>query len=144
MASETHIDAYVHKVVDIYNGHDIARFDALLTDDCVLVRNGESAVGRDAVKKVLARLYAAFPDIIYGVEEALLADNRIVMRWTGTGTHRGEYLGIPPTGRSIRYEGITLFERTGDRISHIWVSADMLDLMRKLSAGPTTQPEARA
>ena len=138
MASE-----FVQKVIDTYNSHDTGRFDALLTEDCVLVRNDARAVGREACKEVLARLYAAFPDILYGIEDVIESGEKVALRWQGAATHRGEYLGVPATGRSVRYGGITLFERKGERISRIWVSADMLDLMRKLSAGPSPRPEAR-
>ncbi|MBS2027754.1 MAG: ester cyclase [Deltaproteobacteria bacterium] len=135
---------FIQKVIDTYNSHEIQRFDALLTDDCVLVRNGEGAVGRDAVKKVLAKLYAAFPDITYRIEDVITSGDKVALRWLGEATHRGAYLGVPATGRSIRYGGITVFERAGERISRIWVSADMLDLMRKLTSMPVTRPEARA
>jgi steroid delta-isomerase-like uncharacterized protein len=137
-------DAFMQKVLDTYNSHDPSRFDELLTGDCVLVRNGEGAVGREKVKNVLAKLYAAFPDIVYSVEEIITSGNKTCMRWQGKGTHRADYLGIPATGRTISYGGITLFERTADRISRLWVSADMLDLLRKLTAGPGERREARA
>ena len=74
MASE-----FVQKVIDTYNSHDTGRFDALLTEDCVLVRNDARAVGREACKEVLARLYAAFPDILYGIEDVIESGEKVAL-----------------------------------------------------------------
>lgn len=142
MATESTKDPFVRKVVDIYNGHRVEAFDELLTDDCVLVRNGIEALGREAVKEVLAKLYRAFPDIVYVIDDVIVSGDKMALRWHGTGTHRGDYFGIPPTGRSIGYDGITLYERRDDRVARIWVSANMLGVMRNLGAG-APQPEAR-
>ena len=135
-------DAFVRRVLDTYNSHELENFDDILTDDCVLVRNGVEAVGREAIKGVLARLYRAFPDLEYSLDDVLVDGDRMALRWHGRGTHRGEYLGIAPTGRTIVYDGITFYERRGDRIARIWVSANTLGILRALGA-TARQPEAR-
>ena len=128
-------DPFLKKIVAAYNGHKLEAFDELLTDDCVLVRNGVEALGRDAVKGVLAKLYRAFPDIEYVIDDVIVSGNKLGLRWHGTGTHQGDYFGIPPTGRSLQYDGITLYELRGDKIARIWVSANMLGVVRDLAAG---------
>ena len=136
------IDGFVRKVIDIYNSHDVKRFDDLLADDCVLVRNGVEARGKEEVKRVLAKLYSAIPDIEYRIEDVVAAGDKLALRWSGRGTHRGEYMGVPPTGRQLSYDGITVYERRGDRLQRIWVSANLLGLTRELTARKP-QPEAR-
>ena len=136
-------DPFVRRVIDVYNGHRVEAFNELLTDDCVLVRNGAEANGKEAIKRVLDRLYRAFPDIEYTVDDVLVAGAKMALRWQGRGTHRGEYQGMAPSGRQVTYDGITIYELRGDRIARIWVSTNVIGVMRSLQA-EAPQPEARA
>src|SRR5215471_9266662 len=98
------VEDFLRKVIDVYNSHDVTRFDELLADDCVLVRNGVEARGKDEVKRVLSKLYSAIPDIEYRIDDVVAAGDKLALRWSGRGTHRGEYMGIPPTGRQLSYD----------------------------------------
>jgi steroid delta-isomerase-like uncharacterized protein len=126
-------------VLDTYNSRRPDAFDALLTDDCVLVRDGAEARGREATKRVLARLYRAIPDLEYRIDDAISSGDKTAIRWEGHGTLRGEYLGMPSTGAAISYGGITFFERRGDLIARIWVSTNLVQQLRGLAevAQPT-------
>ena len=130
MAKE--LDPFIQKLVDAYNGDDPSAFDSLFAEDCVLVRDEEQANGREAIKSVLARIKRAFPDIRYRIDDVIAAGDRLVLRWEARGTHRGEYLGMAPTGRPASYTGITIYERKNDMIGRIWVVADLLSLLRRL------------
>jgi steroid delta-isomerase-like uncharacterized protein len=55
-----------------------------------------------------------------------------VVRWTTSGTHRGELLGLPATGREIEWSGMTWFRVEGGRLMEEWELFDQLDLLRKL------------
>lgn len=121
----------VKRLVDAYN-NKFEDFDALLTDDVVLVRDEEKAHGREEFKKVLTRLQKAFPDLQYKIDDTIVAGDRIILRWEGRGTHKGEYLGVPATGRAASYTGITIYELKGDKVAKIFVAADLLSLLRRL------------
>lgn len=138
------MDPFVQRLIDAYNGRALEAFDTLLTDDVVLVRDAEKAHGRDEFKAVLSRVYRAFPDIRYQIDDVIVSGDRIVLRWEGRGTHQGEYLGVQGTGRPIRYRGITLYELRDGRISHVWVSADLLSLLRSLRGERRASAEATA
>jgi steroid delta-isomerase-like uncharacterized protein len=129
----------VRRILDTFNSHRPETFDALLTEDCVLVRNEAEARGREAIKRVIASLYRAFPDLVYEIDDAVAAGDKAAIRWRGRGTHRGEYLGVAPSGSSIEYFGITFLETRGDRIGRLWVSADLLGLLRSLSDAAQVQ-----
>ena len=124
--------SFVQRLVDAYNKRALDEFDALLTDDVVLVRDEEKAHGREEFKAVLNRLQRAFPDIQYRIDDTIVTGDKIVLRWQASGTHRGEYLGIPATGRPVSYTGITIYELEGERIARVWVAADLLSLLRRL------------
>lgn len=135
---------FLRRLLDTYNSHRPDAFDALLTEDCVLVRNGVEASGRDEVKRALAKVYRAFPDLEYRIDDAVAVGEKMAIRWQGRGTHRGEYLGVPATGSAISYTGITFNEMRGDRIARLWVSADLLSLLRSLSEAARTRPSPEA
>jgi predicted ester cyclase len=61
------------------------------------------ATGAQLLKHAFARLLRAYPDLHITVEDVIEDDDKIVSRNTVTGTHEGEYMGIPPTGKSVTY-----------------------------------------
>ena len=64
------------------------------------------ATGAELLKQVFARLHRAFPDLHVTVEDLIAEGDKVVARNTVTGTHQGEYMGLPPTGKSITYNEI--------------------------------------
>jgi steroid delta-isomerase-like uncharacterized protein len=123
---------FIVRLVDAYNSTNLDAFNDVLADECVLVRDEEKARGREAIKGVLGKLRRAFPDIQYRVDDVVDAGNMLALRWEAVGTHRGEYLGVPATGRPISYTGITLYRLNDGRVDRIWVTADLLSLMRRM------------
>jgi steroid delta-isomerase-like uncharacterized protein len=138
------MDPFVQRLVDAYNGRDPRAFDSLLAADVILVRDGEKARGRDAFNAVLSRVRRAFPDIQYRIDDVIVSGDRIALRWEARGTHQGEYLGVPPTGRAMSYTGITLYEMADGVVTRAWVSADLLSLLRRLKGEREVMAEARA
>jgi steroid delta-isomerase-like uncharacterized protein len=138
------MDAFVECLVDAYNGRTLEAFDALLTEDVVLVRDEEKARGREEFKNVLRRLRQAFPDIRYRIDDVIQSGDRLVLRWEARGTHQGEYLGVQPSGRAISYTGITAYELRDRKVARIWVAADLLSLVRRLRGERAATAEARA
>jgi steroid delta-isomerase-like uncharacterized protein len=136
------MDPFVERLIDAYQGRTLEAFDTLLTDDVILVRDDEKARGREEFKAVLLRLRRAFPDIRYQVDDVIQSGDRMVLRWEARGTHQGEYLGVPGTGRPISYRGITLYEMRDGRIARVWVSADLLSLLRRMTGERKMAAEA--
>ncbi|WP_424533431.1 ester cyclase [Sphaerisporangium viridialbum] len=94
------------------------------------------ATGAQALKQVWAVLIRAFPDIHVTVEDVIEEGDKIVSRNTVTGTHQGEYRGLPPTGKSITYNEIFIVRFAGGRIAEIWGVVDVFSQMRQLGAIP--------
>jgi steroid delta-isomerase-like uncharacterized protein len=90
------------------------------------------ATGAQALKQVWAMLLRGFPDLHVAVEDVIAEGDKIVCRNTVTGTHRGEYMGLPPTGRSITYNEIFIFRFANGRIAETWGVVDVLAQMRQL------------
>jgi steroid delta-isomerase-like uncharacterized protein len=92
--------------------------------------------GAQALKHVWAVLLRAFPDIHVAVEDVIAEGDKVVYRNTVTGTHQGEYRGLAPTGRSVRYNEIFIVRFAGGRIAEIWGVVDVFSQMRQLGVIP--------
>jgi len=70
------------------------------------------------------------------IEEIFSAGDRVVVRWTRSGTHVGEINGIPPTGRSVRVDAIAIHKVTGGKIAESWEVWDTLGFLQQIGAVP--------
>jgi len=93
---------------------------------------GATARGRDAFTAYVESVRAAFPDWHNEVEELIEAGDRVVTRLTWSGTHRGELLGVPPTGNRVSYVGAAIFHVADGVITDAWVVGDTQELWRAL------------
>jgi predicted ester cyclase len=77
----------------------------------------EGIHGPPALKEALAFFRGIFPDLTFRVEEEVAEGDRVVVRWTATGTQRGEWIpGVPPSGLRVTWPGVSLFRIAGGRI----------------------------
>jgi steroid delta-isomerase-like uncharacterized protein len=95
------------------------------------------ASGAEALKQVWEVLLSAFPDIHVAIEETIAEDDKVVCRNTVTGTHRGEYRGLAPTGRTVTYDEIFVFRFDAGRIAEIQGVVDIFGQLRQLGALPS-------
>jgi hypothetical protein len=94
------------------------------------------ATGAQALKQVWAVLLRAFPDLHVAVEDLIAEGDKVVCRDTVTGTHLGEYRGLPPTGKSVTYNEIFIVRFAGGRIAEIWGVVDVFSQLQQLGAIP--------
>ncbi|ELP63618.1 ester cyclase [Streptomyces turgidiscabies] len=94
------------------------------------------ATGPEALKRVWEVLLRAFPDIHVSVEETVAEGDKVASRNTVTGTHRGEYQGLAPTGRTVTYSEIFICRFAGGQIAEIRGVVDVLTQLRQLGALP--------
>jgi steroid delta-isomerase-like uncharacterized protein len=92
--------------------------------------------GVDGPKNVLRGLRAAFPDMHWGVEEQIAQADKVVTRFEWTGTHRGEFLGVPATGRPVKIWGMVIDRFEEGRIKDTRILMDTLGLMMQLGVIP--------
>ena len=90
------------------------------------------ATGAEALKQVFAMLLRAFPDLHVTVEDLIAEGDKVVARNSVTGTHQGEYMGLPPTGRTVTYNEIFIFRFADGRIAETWGVVDVLSQMKQL------------
>jgi predicted ester cyclase len=94
------------------------------------------ATGAQLVKEVFGRLRRAYPDLHVTIEDLIEEGDKVVFRNTVTGTHQGEHMGIPPTGRSVTYNEIFIARFAGGRVAETWGVVDVLSQMKQLGVIP--------
>ena len=92
--------------------------------------------GLAGLKEVLRGMRAAFPDMHWVVEEQLTEGDRVLTRFTWTGTQHGEFLGVPPTRRNVSVWGMVIDRLVEGRIKETRILMDTLGLMMQLGAIP--------
>lgn len=92
--------------------------------------------GREGLKEVLGMMRAAFPDIHWAVEEMVAEGDKVVTRFTWTGTHRGVFLGVPATGKSVSVKGVVIDQLAGGKMSNSRILMDGLGMMQQLGVVP--------
>jgi steroid delta-isomerase-like uncharacterized protein len=94
------------------------------------------AAGAQAFKQVWAMLLRGLPDLRLTIEDLIAEGDKVVMRNTVTGTHQGEYMGRPPTGKSVTYNEIFIFRFAGGRIAEMWGVVDVFSQLKQLGVIP--------
>lgn len=123
---------------EVKNKHNLAVIDELLRDDFV---NYSEIPGfpsnRAGVKAFFAYWVQAFPDLTCTVHDRVAEGDRVVDFFTLEGTHQGEFLGIPPTGKRVKYDGMHIFSFADGQIKGHWNVLDLLTLMMQLGVVAT-------
>ena len=101
---------------------------------------GQAEHGRqidmDEFKKLWSDLRSAFPDIQFTIHDTIEQGEKVAARWTATMTHKGEFLGFAPTGRTANITGISLQRWENGKIMEGWDNWDQLGLLVQLGAVP--------
>jgi steroid delta-isomerase-like uncharacterized protein len=145
MAAESQTEAHkalVQRFVDEFWNHGhLAAADELMARDAVIY---EPVAGSpEDLKGVATMMRSAFPDWHSTVEEMLVEGDRIVERWTGRGTHQGEFQGIAPTGKSVTVPGVVFYRIAGGKIAEFRGQFDRMSLMQQLGVIPSSDAQVR-
>ncbi|MFJ4846896.1 ester cyclase [Streptomyces sp. NPDC088733] len=88
--------------------------------------------GPEGYEEMFAGMRTAFPDLHIDVEHVLATDEEIAFAYTVTGTHLGELMGHPPTGRTVSYRGMQISRVKDGKLVERWGSSDELGMLRQL------------
>jgi steroid delta-isomerase-like uncharacterized protein len=135
--------AIVQLLFQELNNHDWAAFMELCSD-CAYHLPLVGELRGAALTQFFASLLKAFPDAQRIVEDQFTDDIHVVTRWTTTGTHKGSFMGIAPTGKRVTITGISIHRIAGGKIVEEWQEWDSLGLMQQLGVIPTFKFEGKA
>jgi steroid delta-isomerase-like uncharacterized protein len=88
----------------------------------------------EAAKQEAADFRRGFPDVISIVEDLIADGDKVVARWRSRATHRGDYMGIPSSGKEVEFTGISFYRIEGGKIAESWTVEDQFGLMRQIGA----------
>jgi steroid delta-isomerase-like uncharacterized protein len=92
--------------------------------------------GREGYRQFVKMYRAAFPDVHIAIDDLIASGDKVVTRFTATGTHQGELMGIPATGKKINITGISIYRFVDGQIVEDWAEFDQLGMLTQLGVIP--------
>jgi steroid delta-isomerase-like uncharacterized protein len=125
----------------LLNQHQLERAAEILAPDFVGHFAGAPGPvqGIDAWRAFFGGFLAAFPDYRETVHDVVAEADRVAARISFTGTHQGDFFGLPPTGKAIAAGGMACLRIADGRVVEQWTEADVIGLLQQLGAVPTPQ-----
>jgi predicted ester cyclase len=109
---------------EVWNQGNLTVVDALNDPNFVDQSLRPPVHGLEAIKQFVTMYRAAFPDVHVTLEDLIAEGDKIVIRFTATGTHQGELIGIAPTGRQITVTGINVTRFANGKVVEGWTNTD--------------------
>ena len=118
--------AFVRHYLDAINGKD--KTPALC--------NQFIADSDDELKQHIAGAEAGFPRYSLDPEDLIAEGDKVILRFTLRGTHKGDFMGLSPTGKKIAVPGIIIYRIAGGKIAQHWIQTDSVGMLQQLGAMP--------
>ena len=139
--SDSNKDVIKAFLEDVINQGRLERANDLVKEDFVELDPLPGQVqGREGLKAVIHALRSAFPDMHWVVNEMVAEGQKVVTRFVWTGTHRGVFLGIPATGRSVEVKGVVIDRLQDGKMADSRILMDTIGLMQQLGVIPSPPP----
>jgi predicted ester cyclase len=139
VGSESNRALIIALVEEGWNARRLAVFDEVYDSGVINHGNPAGLQTREGTKQLAALCWMAFADLHVIIHDQIAERDEVVTRWIASGTHRGELMGVPPTGARIVLAGIRIDRLIGDRIVECWAVVDWLSTLRQIGA-VTLQP----
>jgi steroid delta-isomerase-like uncharacterized protein len=124
---------------EVFDKHNLDVLDELYDAEFVYHSPGRPDLGREGLKQGFASELVAFPDTQLTIEDIFAAGDKVAVRFTACGTHQGEYMGIPPTGKQMTMTSILIHRLAGGKMVEDWEWSDQLGVLRQF--GLVSLPE---
>jgi steroid delta-isomerase-like uncharacterized protein len=121
---------------EIWNKGDLDVIDEVIADDFVTTVIGapDQIRGPQGFREFVVMYRTAFPDLRLTIEEQITEGEIVVTRWKATGTHEGELMGIPATGKQATTSGVNINRVSGGKLVEGWSLFDQLGLLQQIGA----------
>lgn len=135
--------AIVRRFYEAINRRNLTALDELATPDFVDHDPSNPRGDLEGARQFFQAFSAAFPDARFDVEDLLAEGDKVVARFVVSGTQRGEFMGLPPTGRSFRASGIDIIRMARGKAVEHWGEFDQLGMLQQLGAMPAPEQAGR-
>lgn len=127
--------ALVRRVFEELNGQSLHIVDEVMVPDYVHHDPSlppDMQQGRDNYRNGVAMFYSAFPDLTCTIEDQIAEGDKVVTRLSWRGTHRGDLMGIPATGKQVQFGMMAIHRIANGKVEEGWVSFDAMGMMQQL------------
>jgi steroid delta-isomerase-like uncharacterized protein len=100
--------------------------------------------GADNLRNHIQSCRSGFPDLRFTIDDTIAERDEVVVHWTGTGTHKGQFLGMAPTNKKVSVSGTTIFRIEGSKIAEEWAHWNLLSMMEQLGINMAPKVESNA
>jgi predicted ester cyclase len=130
--------AAVRRYWEGYNAHNLDVWDEVCTLNYINHDPGLPVPDADlqTTKQIIGEGQAVFPDIKSSEEDLIAEGDKVVVRRTFRGTHKGEFAGVAASGKEVTFSGIFIARLTGGKIEEQWANVDFLGLLQQIGAVP--------
>jgi len=128
--------ANFRRIFEGINQGDFAVVDEVCAPNLVSHYPSATTHGSEAFKQSFSRGLTAFPDSHYTIEDQLAEGDKVATRFTYRGTHQGEFMGIPPTGKHMKFTGMALSHWVDGKLVENWNNDDTLGFLQQLGIVP--------
>ncbi len=136
--SEANKALYRRMTAEVWNKGNLDVVDELAAADVVIhgAPNGLPS-GSQGIKTMVSMYRSAFPDLQVVSSNLVAEGDKVADYWTIRGTHKGELMGIPASGKQVESYGLSMARFEGGKVVEIWSASDQLSLMQQLGAIPS-------
>jgi steroid delta-isomerase-like uncharacterized protein len=120
---------------DFWNKHNIDTFDKYFASDFI-VHFPEGDMSAEQYKGLCTAYFTAFPDLHITTNDQIAEGNKVMKMWTANSTHKGDFMGIPATGKPVVVKGIEMFLIVDGKIAELWACMDNLGMLQQLGVIP--------
>ena len=137
MSSETNKNAFRRLVDELINNKNYDVIDELFAPEFVEHEEIPGIdLGREGLRQAFQMFHIAFPDLQVAIQDILADGDKVVAREQWTGTHQGEFMGMPATGKQVDFSVIDIVRLAEGKLVEHWAVTDMLALLTQLGAIP--------
>jgi steroid delta-isomerase-like uncharacterized protein len=122
---------------EVWNKGNLAAVDELTAANLVFHNAAQMLYAPEGFKQFVTMYRNAFPDTHFTVEDEIAEGDTVVIRWSVRGTHKGELLGVPPTGKQVTVSGITITLFANGKSVETWAEFDALGMLQQLGVIPS-------
>ena len=127
MDNEAYTKTMDRLIDEVWNNQNLDILNQVFTEDVKMHLGGMDYNLKgipEVLEKYIHPTFVAFPDIQHGYDKLLIDGDMVSMMFWGEGTHKGEYDGVPPTNKVLRYRGMAFFRMEGNRIAEVWTHSN--------------------
>jgi len=126
----------IRRWFDMINKHDLSMINEIVSEDFRANEFGMEFKGPVALKQAFTIGFAGFPDLQYTVDDIVAEGDKVAIRYTRTGTHKGEYRGFAPKNKWTQVSGAFFYRLVGGKIVEASGYSDRLALFQQIGVSP--------